>query len=80
MSRVYDIANSLRVEIEVGDWVDIMEGIVPNDPVWGQSFEVVGIPDAQQVVVLMFDGGSERVPTPVDAAIIIDNYRKVPFA
>lgn len=81
MAKTYTIANSLLQEIEVGDWVDFVEGIVDADPVWGLSFEVVDISDDFQPVVLLFADKSdaERSPIPVDATIITGNYRKVPY-
>ena len=75
---IYNIANSKQVDIQAGDWVDVNPGMWGEaDPVWGFSVQVYDV-DGTYVWCYVWNG-TDYDQSAVDASIIVDNYRKIPF-
>lgn len=71
--------------IAPGDWVDVMEGQAPPDPIWGMSYQVMSVyrsegpPVVQNVTVMFYNAGETNYYIDgLDPVWMTGNYRKVP--
>jgi hypothetical protein len=71
----YIIANGDRVEIDLGDWVDVTPNLLPLDKTTGLSYEVCSLYQNEVgIKVNLGENFSEVVLSPI---YINGNYRKV---
>lgn len=76
--KTYDCKN-FRLNIACGDWIDVDEGVISLDPMWGMSFQVCNTYDNNLVGILVSqDGGETYSETVLSTQNILNNYRRMP--
>lgn len=73
---MYIISDGTLVDIKIGDWVEIVPGLLKINGTNGLSYEVIALFDFEVGIMVEFNNGifSEVVLSPV---YIVANYRRV---
>jgi len=75
---VYTTQDGSTVAVRVNDWLDLDTSVLPEDPLWGSSFQVVELLE-EQIVVRCYDASTDLYqPICISPALIFNNYRRVP--
>jgi len=76
---IFPIVDNRRVNIEVGDFVDIQTNI-PSDALWGRSFEVMELYEdyPEQILIRINLTLEETLDVMVDTKLIVNNFTIVP--
>lgn len=73
--KEYEISTKEIIEIQVGDWVDVLPNLLPLDKDNGISYEVSSLHESEIGIKVKFvDDFSEVILSPV---YVVSNYRKV---
>lgn len=76
--KTYECKN-FNFNIACGDWIDVDEGAIALDPMWGMSFQVCNTYENNQVGILVsYDGGNTYAETSLSTQYILNNYRRMP--
>lgn len=72
------INDGTTIDIAEGDWICTINDVIPFDPDWGWSYEVVGFHSEKSIIVLARQGVLYPYEeTILDACFIIENWRQV---
>lgn len=75
---IFKINDGTEIDIAEGDWVCTLNDIIPFDPDWGWSYEVVGFHNDKSIIVLAYRGVAYHYEECIlDACFIIENWRQV---
>ncbi len=75
--KTYDCKN-FQINIACGDWIDVDEGTIALDPMWGMSFQVSNTYENNQIGILVStDQGLTYSETVLSTQNVLNNYRRV---
>ncbi|MBL0233177.1 MAG: hypothetical protein IPQ08_05890 [Chitinophagaceae bacterium] len=76
--KVYECMN-YSIKIACGDWVDVHEGAIGLDAMWGMSYQVCNTYENNLIGILASqDGGDTYSETVLSTQNILNNYRRMP--
>lgn len=73
----YTTQDGRIVNVKVNDFLDLDTSFIPEDPIWGSSFQVIECLE-NSIMIRMYDAATDLYgPVSVSPEIILNNYRKV---
>jgi hypothetical protein len=76
--QYYQVADGKFVLIHLNDFVDLDENAIPLDPIWGSSFQVMGL-EPTEIIVRMLDVELDLYkPVNVSPELINNSYVRSP--
>lgn len=77
-ARTYMIAGGEVQQVCPNDWLEVNEGSLPLDPIWGYSYQVYEL-EEEDLIVKIFDPVTEKYTiTAISPACISNVYRRIP--
>jgi len=78
ISGLFTTAGSVERTIRLGDWADVAPNIFNADPEWGWSYQIVGVDEGAQEVVILVRNNSTLLyeQTNLSAACITNIFRR----
>lgn len=74
----YVVEDGTSVNVKVNDWLDLNDEVIPLDPLWGSSFQVLEC-RPKEIVVRFYNPDTDLYePIAVSPELIMNNYRRVP--
>lgn len=76
--KTYTIYDGVQIQIAVNDWVDVVETVLPLDPMWGSSFQVYSTESDSEIQVRLYDETSDLYEIiSVSPEYVYNSFRKV---
>jgi len=72
----YEVYDGIVIPIAVNDWIDVQEGALALDPLWGSSFQVYET--QENALIIRYYNSNEDLYelTTVDPQYIYNSYRR----
>ncbi len=76
--KTYTIYDGIQIQIAVNDWIDVMEMVLPLDPMWGSSYQVYSTESDSEIQIRLYNLASDLFEiTTISPEFIYNSFRKV---